>query len=87
MWFPRSLAIVSCIPMTGLGVLALLPSGSWPVFVGLFFPFDRCFECSAVAARPLVPGVAPAVRGTVMALVVVHGARRAAAGYKICWIS
>ena len=55
--------------LTALAMLALpLSQGNWPAFVALFFVFDLCFEFSIVSAFPLASGVAPAVRGTVMAL-------------------
>lgn len=55
--------------LTALSVLALPWSdGSWLAFVALFFVFDLCFEFSIVSTFPLASGIAPAVRGTVMAL-------------------
>ncbi|MBK9941932.1 MAG: MFS transporter [Kouleothrix sp.] len=50
--------------------MALLPlsDGSWLLFLPLYFLFDLFFEFSIVSAFPLASGVAPAVRGSVMAL-------------------
>jgi DHA1 family inner membrane transport protein len=62
-------AVLSGYTLTALAMLALpLSNGNWPAFVALFFVFDLCFEFSVVSAYPLASGVAPAVRGTVMAL-------------------
>jgi predicted MFS family arabinose efflux permease len=64
-------AVLSGYMLTALAMLALPLSGSsWVAFVALFFVFDLCFEFSIVSAFPLVSGVAPAVRGTVMALAI-----------------
>jgi predicted MFS family arabinose efflux permease len=55
-----------------------LSEGSWLLFLPLYFLFDLCFEFSIVASFPLVSGVAPTVRGTVMALsVLILGVGRA----------
>jgi predicted MFS family arabinose efflux permease len=50
--------------------LALLPfsDGNWLLFLTLFFLFGVCFEFAIVAAFPLASGIAPGIRGTVMAL-------------------
>ncbi|HEU4326960.1 MAG TPA: MFS transporter [Roseiflexaceae bacterium] len=50
--------------------MALLPlsAGSWVLLVPLLFLFDLAYEFSIVATFPLASGVAPAVRGTVLAL-------------------
>ena len=49
---------------------ALLPlsDGSWLLFLALIFLFDLCYEFAIVSSFPLASGVAPAARGTVMAL-------------------
>ena len=51
-------------------VLALLPlsSGRWLAFLPLFLLFDLCFEFAIVSAFPLISGIAPAARGTMLAL-------------------
>jgi MFS transporter, DHA1 family, inner membrane transport protein len=62
--------------------VALLPlsDGSWQLFLPLYFLFGLCIEFSIVSALPLASGVAPAVRGTVMALcVLTNGMGRAVA--------
>lgn len=50
--------------------LALLPlsEGRWMLFIPLFILFGICFEFAIVAAFPLASGIAPGIRGTVMAL-------------------
>jgi predicted MFS family arabinose efflux permease len=65
--------------LTGVSMIALPLSGSnWPLFLALFFVFYLCFEFSIVSAFPLASGVAPAMRGTVMALsVMTNGSGRA----------
>jgi predicted MFS family arabinose efflux permease len=54
---------------TGI-VQALLPfsSGSWLVFLPLFLLFDLCFEFAIVSVFPLVSGILPTARGTMLAL-------------------
>lgn len=54
---------------TGVAV-ALLPlsNGVWLLALALLFVFDMCFEFAIVSAFPLASGIAPHVRGTVMAL-------------------
>jgi predicted MFS family arabinose efflux permease len=62
-------AVLVGYALTGLSMAALpLSAGSWVAFVALFVLFDLCFEFSIVSSFPLASGVAPAVRGTVMAL-------------------
>jgi predicted MFS family arabinose efflux permease len=65
--------------LTGASMIALPLSGSsWSLFLALFFVFYLCFEFSIVSAFPLASGVAPAMRGTVMALsVMMNGIGRA----------
>ncbi len=65
--------------------VALLPlsDGSWMLFLPLYFLFDLCFEFSIVSALPLASGVAPAVRGTVMALCVMMNGMGRALGSRI----
>ncbi|MEP7189632.1 MAG: MFS transporter, partial [Roseiflexaceae bacterium] len=65
--------------LTAAMMLALpLSEGSWLLFLPLYFLFDLCFEFSIVSSFPLVSGVAPTVRGTVMALsVLILGVGRA----------
>ncbi len=57
--------------MLTAAAMALLPlsAGSWVLLVPLLFLFDLAYEFSIVATFPLASGVAPAVRGTVLALV------------------
>jgi predicted MFS family arabinose efflux permease len=73
-------AVLAGFGLTGLSMAALpLSGGSWPAFVALFVLFDLCFEFAIVSAFPLASGVAPAVRGTVLALsVLANGLGRAA---------
>lgn len=49
---------------------ALLPlsSGNWALFLLLFLLLGLCFEFAIVSTFPLVSGVAPLIRGTVLAL-------------------
>jgi predicted MFS family arabinose efflux permease len=62
-------AVLTGYVLTALCMAALpLSEGSWLLFLPLYFLFDLCFEFSIVSAFPLASGVAPAVRGTVMAL-------------------
>lgn len=51
-------------------IIALLPlsEGSWALFLALLFAFDLAFEFAIVSSFPLASGVAPAVRGSVMAM-------------------
>ncbi|HET9223114.1 MAG TPA: MFS transporter [Roseiflexaceae bacterium] len=49
-------------------VLLPLSSGSWLVFLPLFLLFDLCFEFAIVSVFPLISGIAPAARGTMLAL-------------------
>lgn len=62
-------AVLAGYGLTALAV-ALLPlsDGSWPLFLALYFLFDLCFEFAIVSTFPLASGVAPAVRGTLLAL-------------------
>ncbi len=77
-------AVLSGYALTALAMLALpLSNGAWPAFVALFFVFDLCFEFSIVSAFPLASGVAPAVRGTVMALSVMMAGLGRAVGSQI----
>lgn len=62
-------AVLIGYTLTALSIAALpLSAGSWLAFLPLYFLFDLCFEFSIVSAFPLASGVAPMVRGTVMAL-------------------
>jgi DHA1 family inner membrane transport protein len=51
-------------------VQGLLPlsSGRWVVFLPLFLLFDLCFEFAIVSAFPLISGIVPTARGTLLAL-------------------
>jgi predicted MFS family arabinose efflux permease len=49
-------------------VLLPLSSGSWLLFLPLFLLFDLCFEFAIVSVFPLISGIAPAARGTMLAL-------------------
>jgi predicted MFS family arabinose efflux permease len=48
----------------------LLPisSGNWAMFLVLFFLLDLCFEFGLVSAFPLISGILPAARGTMLSL-------------------
>lgn len=62
-------AVVGGYTLTALTVLLLpLSNGNWALFGVLFFLFDLAFEFAIVSSFPLASGVAPQVRGTVMAL-------------------
>jgi predicted MFS family arabinose efflux permease len=51
-------------------VQALLPlsSGRWLVFLPLFLLFNLCFEFAIVSVFPLISGITPTARGTMLAL-------------------
>ncbi len=51
-------------------LLGLLPlsSGNWALFLPLFLLFGICFEFAIVATFPLLSGIIPTARGTVLAL-------------------
>jgi MFS transporter, DHA1 family, inner membrane transport protein len=72
-------AVLAGYALTAMAMLALpLSEGSWLLFLPLYFLFDLCFEFSIVSSFPLISGVAPTVRGTLMALsVLVIGVGRA----------
>ena len=62
-------AVLAGYALTAAMMLALpLSEGSWLLFLPLYFLFDMFFEFSIVASFPLASGVAPTVRGTLMAL-------------------
>ena len=62
-------AVMAGYVLTAAMMLVLpLSEGSWLLFLPLYFLFDLFFEFSIVASFPLVSGVAPTVRGTLMAL-------------------
>jgi predicted MFS family arabinose efflux permease len=70
--------------LTAAAIAALpLSEGYWLLFLPLYFLFDLLFEFSIVATFPLASGVAPAVRGTVMALSVLTIGIGRAAGSQI----
>jgi MFS transporter, DHA1 family, inner membrane transport protein len=72
-------AVLAGYALTAAAMLALpLSEGSWLLFLPLYFLFDLCFEFSIVSSFPLISGVAPTARGTLMALsVLVIGVGRA----------
>ncbi|MDQ2996323.1 MAG: MFS transporter, partial [Chloroflexota bacterium] len=51
-------------------VQALLPlsAGRWFMFLLLFLLFDLCFEFAIVSVFPLISGITPTARGTMLAL-------------------
>jgi len=51
-------------------LLLPLSAGQWLLFLPLFFLFDLCFEFAIVSTFPLVSGVVPTARGTMLALAV-----------------
>lgn len=62
-------AVMGALLVTAAALIALpLTSGRWELFLPLFFIFFVGVEFAIVAAIPLTSGVAPAVRGTLMAL-------------------
>lgn len=72
-------AVLAGYSLTALSA-ALLPlsDGRWLLFLPLYFLFDLCYEFSIVSTFPLASGVAPAARGTIMALsVLMTGSGRA----------
>ncbi|HEU5100171.1 MAG TPA: MFS transporter, partial [Roseiflexaceae bacterium] len=73
-------AVLAAYLLTAATMLALpLSQDNWLLFLPLYFLFDLFFEFSIVASFPLASGVAPAARGTVMALsVLAIGLGRAA---------
>lgn len=82
--FGKKRTVLLGYTLTALCV-ALLPlsDGSWLLFLPLYFLFDLCLEFSIVSALPLASGVAPAVRGTVMALCVMMNGMGRAVGSRI----
>ncbi len=72
-------AVLAGYVLTAAMMLALpLSEGSWLLFLPLYFLFDLFFEFAIVSSFPLVSGVAPTVRGTLMALsVLILGVGRA----------
>jgi predicted MFS family arabinose efflux permease len=60
--------------LIGFTVVALLQgllplsSGRWLLFLALFFMLDLWFEFAIVSAFPLISGIVPAARGTMLAL-------------------
>jgi MFS transporter, DHA1 family, inner membrane transport protein len=72
-------AVLIGYTLTAAAMLALpLSEGSWLLFLPLYFLFDLFFEFAIVASFPLVSGVAPTVRGTLMAFsVLIIGLGRA----------
>lgn len=62
--------------------MAVLPfsNGNWPVFLGLLFLFFVAEEFAIVAAIPLISGVAPTARGTVLAMTMTISSISRAAG-------
>jgi predicted MFS family arabinose efflux permease len=72
-------AVLIGFALTAAAIAALpLSEGRWLLFLPLYFLFDLFFEFSIVASFPLASGVAPAVRGTVLALcVLANGIGRA----------
>ena len=73
-------SVVGGFVLTALCMATLpLSEGRWLLFLPLFFLFDLFFEFSIVATFPLISGIAPEVRGTLMALgIAVIGLGRAA---------
>jgi predicted MFS family arabinose efflux permease len=72
-------AVLTGYSLTALSA-ALLPlsDSRWLLFLPLYFLFDLCYEFSIVSTFPLASGVAPAARGTIMALsVLMTGSGRA----------
>lgn len=64
-------AVAGGFVLTALAMAALpLAGGSWALLTPLYFLFYLFVEFAIVAAIPLSSGIAPALRGTVMALVV-----------------
>jgi DHA1 family inner membrane transport protein len=62
-------AVLAGYALTAAVMLALpLSAGSWMLFLPLYFLFDLFVEFSIVSSFPLASGVAPAARGTLMAL-------------------
>lgn len=49
---------------------ALLPfsAGNWPLFFVLFLTFGICFEFAIVSSFPLISGLVPSARGTILSL-------------------
>jgi predicted MFS family arabinose efflux permease len=65
--------------------MAALPfsNGNWGVLVGLLFLFFLAEEFAIVSAIPLISGVAPTMRGTVVALTMMVGNIARAAGASV----
>jgi predicted MFS family arabinose efflux permease len=77
-------AVLAGYLLTAAMMLALpLSEGNWLLFLPLYFLFDLFFEFSIVASFPLASGVAPSVRGTLMALCVLTIGMGRAAGSQL----
>jgi predicted MFS family arabinose efflux permease len=61
-------------------LLLPLSSGRWLAFLALFLLFDLFFEFAIVSTFPLVSGVVPAARGTMLALAVASAGLARVAG-------
>lgn len=70
--------LVGYVLTAAMMLMLPLSEGSWLLFLPLYFLFDLFFEFAIVSSFPLASGVAPTVRGTVMALsVLILGVGRA----------
>jgi predicted MFS family arabinose efflux permease len=64
----RRTVLLAFAATAAVQVLLPLSSGRWLVFLPLFLLFDLCFEFAIVSAFPLISGIAPTARGTMLAL-------------------
>jgi predicted MFS family arabinose efflux permease len=64
----RRTVLIGFAAVAVLQALLPLSSGRWLLFLGLFFMLDLWFEFAIVSTFPLISGIVPAARGTMLAL-------------------
>jgi predicted MFS family arabinose efflux permease len=64
----RRTVLIAFMVVAALQGLLPLSSGRWLLFLALFFTLDLWFEFGIVSAFPLISGILPAARGTMLAL-------------------
>jgi predicted MFS family arabinose efflux permease len=64
----RRAVLLAFIIVAALQASLPLSSGRWLLFLALFFTLDLSFEFAIVSAFPLISGIVPAARGTMLAL-------------------
>jgi predicted MFS family arabinose efflux permease len=64
----RRTVLIAFSVVAGLQALLPISKGSWALFLPLFLLLDLWFEFAIVSAFPLISGILPAARGTLLAL-------------------